>query len=105
MYGPEHADQFNPSNEDDTVIHVRGIPCAVDLRNAGIKFKQCYGGIEKIKFDQKSAIISLPTIIMTDHTEVLFRNLIALEVCKASAINYVTCYLSLMDDLIRSEED
>lgn len=105
VYGPEHGDQFNPNNDDNAVIDVRGIPRAVDLRNAGIKFKRCDGGIEKIKFDQKRATICLPTMMITDHTEVLFRNLIALEVCKASEINYVTCYVSLMDDLIRSEED
>ncbi|KAH9294389.1 hypothetical protein KI387_040407, partial [Taxus chinensis] len=61
-----------------------------------------------IKFDRKKATIYLPPINITDYTEVLFRNLIALEVCKPSVINlnvngakeskpsvinYVTCYL------------
>ncbi|GLJ05340.1 hypothetical protein SUGI_0016450 [Cryptomeria japonica] len=85
--------------------HVRRIPRAVDLRNAGIKFERRLGGIKRIKFEKKSATIYLPPIQITDYTQVLFRNLIALELCKAFEINYVTCYLSLMDALIDSEED
>lgn len=84
---------------------VRRIPCAVELRNAGIRFERCLGGIKNIRFEKKSATVFLPPIQITDYTEVLFRNLIAFELCKASEINYVTCYLSLMDELIDSEED
>lgn len=99
--GANIADQNTPPavSEND----VRRIPPAAELRNVGIKFKKCDGGIKKIKFDRKT--IFLPPIRVTDHTEVLFRNLIAFEVCKASHINYVTCYVSLMDELIESEED
>lgn len=86
-------------------VGVKRIPRAVELRNAGIKFKPSGGGIKKISFEAERATICLPPINITDHTEVLFRNLVAFEVCKASNINYVTCYLSLMDELIDSDED
>lgn len=101
-----YADQIDPNGPDEAEANdVKRIPRAVELRNAGIKFERSDGGIEKIKFDPTSATIRLPPIIITDHTEVLFRNLVAFEVCKASKINYVTCYLSLMDELIDSDED
>lgn len=80
-------------------------PTAVELSNAGIKFSRRDGGIKKIGFDGKKATMYLPPINVTDHTEVLFRNLIAYELCKASEINYVTCYLSLMSNLINTEKD
>ncbi|KAH9307422.1 hypothetical protein KI387_035333 [Taxus chinensis] len=107
---------YSADREDQNAV--RRIPRAGQLKNAGIKFEACNGGINRIKFDRKKATIYLPPINITDYTEVLFRNLIALEVCKPSVINlnvngvketkpsvinYVTCYLSLMDDLIDSE--
>lgn len=84
---------------------VARIPHAVELRNAGIKFKPLQGGIKEIKFDENSTTIFLPPISITDLAERVFRNLIAYEMCKPSEINYVSCYVSLMDRLIDSEED
>lgn len=99
-------DRFDPNGPVGVAAnHVKRIPRAVELRNAGIKFERSDGGIKKIRFEPKRATICLPPINITDHTEVLFRNLVAFEVCKASKINYVTCYLSLMDELIDSDED
>lgn len=105
VYGSERADQIDRNALEKAVIGVRRIPPAVELGNSGIKFALCDGGIQKIKFERKSATIYLPPINITNHTEVLFHNLIAFEACKASEINYVTCYLTLMDELIDSEED
>lgn len=102
---PEKADQIDPNGPEKAVKDVRRIPRAVELINSGIKFEPCDGVVKSIKFEPKSATIRLPRINITNHTEVLFRNLIALEACKPSEINYVTCYLSLMDELIDSEED
>lgn len=81
------------------------IPTAVELKNAGIKFQPCDGGIDGIRFDQKGAIIYLPVVSITYGTEVLFRNLISFEMCRPSEPNYVSSYLNLMDDLIDSQKD
>ena len=94
-----------PNDLDKEVNSVRHIPRAVELWIRRIKFEQCNGGIKKFKFEPNSATIRLPPINIADLTEVLFYNLLALDMCKASKINYVTCYLSLMDELIDSEED
>lgn len=102
----EHAIQIdNKDGKKKSRTDYRFIPPAVELSNAGIKFKRCNGGIKKIYFDWKKATIYLPPINVTDYTEVLFRNLVALELCKPSKINYVTCYLSLMNKLIDTEKD
>lgn len=88
-----------------TVYNVKRIHRAIEVRNAGIKFKPCDGGIGMIKFDPKNATIFLPRITVQDRTEILSRNLIAYEMCKPSETMYFTCYVSLMDELIDSEDD
>jgi len=92
-------------DETEAENDVDNIPHAVELRNTGIKFKRCHGGMKQIKFDWNSATIFLPLISISDNTEILFRNLIAFEMCKPSDINYVTGYVHLMDELIDSEKD
>lgn len=88
---------------------IERIPHAVQLRKSGIKFKKFEEGAEEgitgICFDKKSGTLSLPTIIITDSTEIVFRNVIAFEMCKQFQLNPVAYYLSLMGMLIGSEED
>eukprot|EP00253_Pinus_taeda_P029749 PITA_29749 len=93
-------DRFKRARND-----VQKIRPAVELRNAGIRFRPCEGGIQDIDFDESSATIFLPPIRVTDITEVLFHNLIAFEMCQPLEINYVRYYVNLMDNLIDSEED
>lgn len=78
---------------------------AIELKNAGIKFRPCNGGIKQIKFDPYSSTIYLPLLSITYDTEVLFHNLIALEMCTPSEDSYVSSYVNLMDDLIGSQRD
>jgi len=103
--GDERAIQIDNNGKEKSGKDDRFIPPAVKLSNAGIKFQRRNGGIKKIYFDRNKATIYLPPVNVTDHTEVLFRNLIALELCQASGMNYVTCYLSLMNKLIDTEKD
>lgn len=81
------------------------IPRAVELKNAGIKFRPCNGGIRQINFHPDSSTLYLPLLSITYDTEVLFRNLIAFEMCRSSELSYVSSYVNLMDDLIDSQKD
>eukprot|EP00253_Pinus_taeda_P023198 PITA_23198 len=81
------------------------IPHAIELRNFGVRFKSRQGGINEIEFEKLRATIFLPPIRITDTTEIVLRNLIDFEMCKQSQINYVSCYVTLMENLIDSEED
>lgn len=78
---------------------------AVELKNAGIKFRPCDGGVAEINFDPHSSTIYLPPLAITYDTEVLFRNLIAFELGRQSELNYIISYVNLMDDLIDSKKD
>lgn len=81
------------------------IPRAVDLANAGVKFRKCVGGIKDIYFEPKSATMYLPEITVQDWTELAFLNLMAFELQKRFKINYVINYMYLMKKLMVSEED
>lgn len=101
----QNEDGVEDEDEDEAINDVGSILRAVELIRAGIKFKPCAGGIKAIHFDPKCDTIFLPPIEIFDSTEILFRNLIAFEMCKPSESNYVAWYLCLMDQLIDSEED
>lgn len=103
-----HSVLQNEDEEEEAEESMNGVGSilrAVELIRAGVKFKPCAGGIKAIHFDTKSDTIYLPPIEVADSTEILFRNLIAYEMCKPFELNYVACYVCLMDQLIDSEED
>jgi hypothetical protein len=50
-------------------------------------------------------ILEVPLIVIDDNTEVLFRNLIALEQCHYPLQPYICNYADLLDNLIDSEKD
>lgn len=96
---------FSHNGGKDEYSVAADIPRAVDLANAGFKFRKCLGGIKDIYFEPKSATMYLPEIIVSDWTELVFLNLMAFELQKRFKINYVLNYMYLMKKLIVSEED
>lgn len=96
---------FSHNGGKDEYSAAPGIPHAVYLANAGIKFKKCVGGIKDIYFEPKSATMYLPSLIVNDSTELAFLNLMAFELQKRFKINYVANYMYLMKKLMVSEED
>ncbi|KAH9299429.1 hypothetical protein KI387_031111 [Taxus chinensis] len=73
---------------------------------AGIKFQSFREGTCSIRFDKQSATLHLPQIIISDtYTEVLLRNLLALEFNDVNREKSVTQYVELMDCLIDTPED
>ncbi|XP_057814807.2 putative UPF0481 protein At3g02645 [Cryptomeria japonica] len=76
---------------------------AKELAKAGIKFQP---GSDKIKFDKHTDTLFLPKIVISDtYTEVMMRNLLALEFNDAVRSKHVTRYVELMDCLIDTPED
>lgn len=94
----------NNGGKDESNVAAE-IPRAVDLANAGVKFRKCLGGIKGIYFEPKSATMYLPSIIVEDWTELAFLNLMAFELQKRFETNYVLNYIYLMKKLMVSEED
>ncbi|GLJ20398.1 hypothetical protein SUGI_0370550 [Cryptomeria japonica] len=74
-----------------------------ELVKAGIQLKP---GSDNIRFDKQSDTLFLPRIVISDtYTEVMMRNLLALEFNDATRPKHVTQYVELMDCLINTPED
>ncbi|XP_023904595.2 putative UPF0481 protein At3g02645 isoform X1 [Quercus suber] len=63
----------------------------------------CLGKLSSLENWQTRLVI--PQFVVTDETEELFRNLMALEQCHYPTEAYICSYILLLDDLINSKED
>ncbi|XP_057851608.2 UPF0481 protein At3g47200 [Cryptomeria japonica] len=81
------------------------LPSAVKLKKAGVKFRANAGGIEQIKFDKKTSVLSLPLIILNVESEVFIRNLVAFEMCSPNyKVKKLTQYAQFMSDLMHNKK-
>ncbi|GLJ47685.1 hypothetical protein SUGI_1007090 [Cryptomeria japonica] len=94
---------FSWTGEDESLI-----PSAEKLQKAGIRLKQCSGGVH-FKRRRFRSLFCLPEIIVEDNTEIFLRNLLAFEECqwgRDCLVERKICfYMCIMDDLIDSKED
>ncbi|GAB2279632.1 hypothetical protein Dimus_014276 [Dionaea muscipula] len=82
------------------------IPCVIDLKNAGVKFKKRETDqFLDIKFDKRIGVLEIPRILVHDGTKSLFFNLIAFEQCRMDSTDDITSYAFFLDNLINSAED
>lgn len=81
------------------------IPSVTELSRAGVRFLVTNEGIIGIDFDVKTGVFHLPTISLDVNTEVVMRNLVAYEACKASGPLIFTRYTELMNGIIDTEDD
>ncbi|KAI6678175.1 hypothetical protein NL676_038971 [Syzygium grande] len=81
------------------------IPTVSKLQKVGIKLCLATGGIRTIAFDQKTATLKLPQIVLNATTEVLLRNLVAYEMISQSGSWVLTRYTELMYGIIDTSED
>ncbi|XP_059063736.1 putative UPF0481 protein At3g02645 [Cryptomeria japonica] len=91
------------SREDETEeVHV---PSIGELRRGGMKFKKLEGGISQIKFNKKNSTLYLPQFKVDERSEVILKNLIALEICSREEQKPITRYAILMNDLVDTNQD
>jgi hypothetical protein len=81
------------------------IPSVADLYSAGVKFVPTDGDLTTIQFDEKTATLYLPKVKLDTNTEVILRNLVALEASAAPVALVFTRYIDFMNGMIDSEED
>ncbi|XP_020276434.1 UPF0481 protein At3g47200-like [Asparagus officinalis] len=95
-----------PSTEQ---IHVttppEWIPCASELKLAGIKFKQNEAAESFLDVSFKDGLMEIPQLRIYDYTSSVFRNLIAFEQCYPGSKTYITIYAAFMDCIIDTAED
>ncbi|OAY55411.1 hypothetical protein MANES_03G151900v8 [Manihot esculenta] len=78
--------------------------CAIELREAGIKFKSIEThNLFAISF--VNGVIEIPKIEITDFTECVLRNLVAYEQLPFGSPKYFSEYVGIMNSLIDSAKD
>ncbi|GKV10425.1 hypothetical protein SLEP1_g21789 [Rubroshorea leprosula] len=82
----------------------RFICSATELNEAGIKFQKKEGKLFDIEF--QNGVMSIPTLIIDDYTESIFRNIVAYEQYDVGVISQpFTDYITFMDCLINTGKD
>lgn len=81
------------------------IPCATDLKLAGVKFKKNESAQSFLDVSFKNGLMEIPQLRIYDYTPSLFRNLIAFEQCYPDTKTYITIYAAFMDCIIDTADD
>ncbi|KAF9592581.1 hypothetical protein IFM89_016032 [Coptis chinensis] len=83
---------------------VRRIPSATTLHESGVKFNMgttnCFLDITFTK-----GVINIPTMIVEDRTELVFRNLIAMEQSQEDTTTFIGDYFYILDSLVNTAND
>ncbi|KAL0429757.1 UNVERIFIED_CONTAM: hypothetical protein Sradi_0601700 [Sesamum radiatum] len=93
------------TNQQPPLLEEIKIPSVTELAKARVRFESTKGGISTIAFDNKNAVLYLPTISLDMSSEVVLRNLVAYEACTASGPLVLARYIELMNGIIDTEED
>ncbi|KAJ9702534.1 hypothetical protein PVL29_004327 [Vitis rotundifolia] len=82
------------------------IPTATHLREGGVRFKLHEEDKPLLGIEYSRGVLRIPSLILKEKSESLFRNLIAFEQCHSREhANYITDYIYLMDQLIDTTND
>ncbi|XP_039139690.1 UPF0481 protein At3g47200-like isoform X2 [Dioscorea cayenensis subsp. rotundata] len=82
------------------------IPNATELQQAGVKFVKKINASSFLDISfHSNGTMEIPEICLYDHTNTLFRNLIAFEQCYPNTRTYITIYAAFMDRLIDTPKD
>ena len=98
---------LNSSMAEQKSFQWEPMASATRLRDSGIKFHMDVNSqsILEVKFFKKKGVLSIPTLLIQETTETVFRNLISLEQCCPNYEPIVTSYAVLLDNLINTNED
>ncbi|MED6198726.1 hypothetical protein PIB30_069281 [Stylosanthes scabra] len=81
---------------------------ASELVEAGVKFlenKKWHGGIGILDLEFEHSILKIPHLLVEDNTELLLRNIVALEQCYYPQQHYIIDYVRFFAQLINSNKD
>lgn len=97
----QHPPERRPPRITKLLKHV---PTANELSEAGVHFKVLNSDcLLDLKFSE--GVLQMPKLKVEDRSEVLFRNMVALEQCHYPLESYITDYVCLLDFLINSSRD
>ncbi|KAG5034235.1 hypothetical protein AAZX31_04G066800 [Glycine max] len=98
-----HLQHPQQNRIEKTVVH---LPSAAELSEAGVRFKanttsKCC--LLDLKFS--GGVLEIPQLKVQDWTELIFRNMVALEQCHYPYHSFVTDYVAVLDFLVNTSRD
>ncbi|XP_022773653.1 UPF0481 protein At3g47200-like [Durio zibethinus] len=91
-------------NNDRQKLEWQPIPSATRLKEAGVKFvRVTVDSILDMKF--RNGVLEIPSLLIQETTETIFRNLISYEQCLPNCKPIFTSYAKIMDNLIDTTND
>ncbi|XP_045806406.1 UPF0481 protein At3g47200-like [Trifolium pratense] len=98
----QHPLDRRPRRIDEPMKH---LPSVTELLEAGVRFKvntesQC---LLDLRFSGR--VLEIPQLKVEDWTEILFRNMVALEQCHYPYESYITDYVAVLDFLVNTGKD
>ncbi|AES74687.1 hypothetical protein MtrunA17_Chr6g0452561 [Medicago truncatula] len=100
----QHPIENRPSrdNINKQIIH---LPSATELLEAGVRFKVNTESKCLLDLRFSGGVLEIPQLIAHDGTEIMFRNMVALEQCRYPYESYITDYVAVLDYLINTGKD
>ncbi|KAL5175423.1 UPF0481 protein [Glycine soja] len=98
-----HLQHPQQSRDVETVEH---LPSAAELSEAGVRFKANTTStccLLDLKFS--GGVLEIPQLKVQDWTELIFRNMVALEQCHYPDHSFVTDYVAVLDFLVNTSRD
>ncbi|XP_027356290.1 UPF0481 protein At3g47200-like [Abrus precatorius] len=98
----QHPPQRRPSRTNEQLIHLLSV---TELLEAGVRFKVNTesGCLLDLRFSGRD--LEIPQLKVEDWTEILFRNMVALEQCHYTDEAYITDYVAVWDFLVNTSRD
>ncbi|CAJ1973735.1 unnamed protein product [Sphenostylis stenocarpa] len=84
---------------------VKHFPSATELSEAGVRFKVNTEKKCLLDFKFAGGDLEIPQLEVHDWTELLFRNMVALEQCHYPEESYITDYVKILDVLVNTSKD
>lgn len=98
----QHPLGKRPHRLDEPAKH---IPSATQLLEAGVRFKVNTKSDCLLDLRFSGRVLEIPQLKVEDWTEILFRNMVALEQCHYPNESYITDYVAVLDFLINTGRD
>ncbi|XP_058780995.1 UPF0481 protein At3g47200-like [Vicia villosa] len=98
----QHPLERRPRRIDEPMTHLHSV---TELLEAGVRFKVNTESECLLDLRFSGRVLEIPQLKVEDWTEILFRNMVALEQCHYPYESYVTDYVAVLDFLINTGRD
>ncbi|TKY74713.1 UPF0481 protein [Spatholobus suberectus] len=98
----QHPPQRRPPRTDESLIHLHSV---TELLEAGVRFKVNTKSNCLLDLKFSGGVLEIPELKVEDWTELLFRNMVALEQCHYPSESFITDYVAVWDFLVNTSRD